>query len=53
MVKSNGNAFTSWKTGKESLMANDLSHIKSTAARSGHSRTANMPTKLHITKKKV
>lgn len=53
IVKSNGNAFTSWKVGKESMMANDLSHKKAASARAGRKLTEKLPVTLHITKKKA
>lgn len=53
VVKSNNNAFTSWKVGRESMMASDLSHKKAASARAGRNLTEKLPVTLHITKKKA
>jgi len=52
IVKSQNNAFTSWKTAKGSLMANDDFIRKSMAATNGRVAKGEIPVHLRIYKEK-
>lgn len=52
IVKSQNNAFTSWKTPRESVMANDDSLRKSKAATNGRVVRSEIPNHLKLYKEK-